>query len=156
MPKNSDFTDDPGTAGEELGAGRDLDEAARLREGGEDKQSFEGAYAEYFASVCRGYRAQQAEMQRVYNDYLTAMRAAMATQDAAAAVSAQRSFEEEAARAADPARLQESVRESYAEYQKNLGEAFAATDLGQIEPAMLDAIGRSLSHVAHHRIGFGG
>jgi hypothetical protein len=147
--------DDAGTAAEGPDAGGGVAEAAadELRGKG---PSFEGAYGDYFSNVCRGQQAQQLELKRAYCDYLTAIRAAVATHDSEAAVRAQKTFEEESARLSHPARQQESVRDAFATYQRDLGDAFASADLSTLEPGTLEAVGRSISYVATHRIGFGG
>lgn len=118
--------------------------------------TFDGAYSEYFRSVCRGQRAQQVEMQRVWCDYVRAMQAAIVTHDSNGALRAQNSFHQEWARVADPARFQESVRDAFDAYQQKISHAFAATDLTRLPPGALEAIGRSVSHVAAHRMGIGG
>jgi hypothetical protein len=117
--------------------------------------TFDGAYADYFRSVCRGQRAQQVEMQRVWCDYASAAHAAMVTHDGAGLQRAQRAFQEEWARVSDPARFHESVREAFDAYQQKISHAFAATDLTRLPPGALEAIGRGVSHVAAHRMGAG-
>lgn len=114
--------------------------------------TFEGAYAEYFSTVCLGQHAHRAELQRMYGEYLTAMRAAMATLDGDAALRAQRTFEREWVRLSDPSRLQEGVRDAFAAYQQNVSHAFAAADLTRLAPGELEAISRGVWHVATHRI----
>jgi hypothetical protein len=118
--------------------------------------TFDEAYAEYFRSVCRGQRAQQVEMQRVWCDYVTFTQAAVVTHDTHGLIHAQKKFHEEWARVADPARFHESVRDAFDTYQQRLGHVLAVTDLTRLPPAALDALGRSVSAVAAHRMGIGG
>lgn len=151
--KAAEPVEDAGTASE--GPDGEVFEAAPYEER-KPAQTFEGAYADYFSSVCRGQRAQQVEMQRVYADYVMAMQAAMAVHDGFAALRAQKLFEQEWARVSDPARFQESVRDAFADYQQKISHAFAATDLTRLAPGALEAVGRSVSYVAAHRMGVGG
>jgi hypothetical protein len=137
----------PNTSTGTVGVGEEPDEPA---------SPFHRAYTEYFSNVCAEHHALRLEMQRMYCDYVTAMQAAMTSGNSEAAQRAQEAFQKDWTSASDPARLAERVHSAFGRYQQQLKDAFAAVDLTTLEPVKLEAIGRSASYVASHRIGFGG